>query len=58
MNINIKTIGQLKDYKFFVPSYQRGYRWTQQEVNALLNDIDRFSSKEDKKYCIHPLIVN
>lgn len=57
MNINIKTIGQLKDYKFFVPSYQRGYRWTQQEVNALLNDIDRFSSKEDKKYCIQPLIV-
>ena len=26
--------------EFFIPSYQRGYRWTRTEVKQLLNDID------------------
>ena len=26
-------------YTFFIPSYQKGYRWTEQEVKALLEDI-------------------
>ncbi|ETI91005.1 MAG: hypothetical protein Q607_CBUC00038G0021 [Clostridium butyricum DORA_1] len=57
MSIETKTIGNLKGYNFFVPSYQRGYRWTQEEVNKLLDDINEFSDKDDKKYCIQPLIV-
>lgn len=55
--IEEKTIGELKGYRFFVPSYQRGYRWTAFEVTALLDDIYEFSNQEDKKYCIQPLIV-
>ena len=53
-----KTIAELKGYKFEIPSYQRGYRWTQTEVKALLDDIDEFNTEnETKKYCIQPLIV-
>lgn len=42
-------------YSFFIPSYQRGYRWTEQEVKALLEDINEL--EENNKYCIQPLIV-
>lgn len=57
MEIETKAIGQLKGYNFFVPSYQRGYRWTEQEVNALFDDINDFSTEDNKRYCIQPLIV-
>lgn len=53
----IKTIGQLEGRRFYVPSYQRGYRWTEHEVMALLNDVAEFSTEGDKSYCIQPLIV-
>ena len=52
-----KTILDLKGYRFFVPSYQRGYRWTEHEVKALLDDVNEFSSEGDKQYCLQPLIV-
>ena len=57
MSIVTKVIGDLKDHRFFVPSYQRGYRWTKHEVNALLDDIFEFSTEGGKRYCIQPLIV-
>lgn len=57
MSIITKTIGDLKDHRFFVPSYQRGYRWTEYEVTALLDDISEFSTEGGKRYCIQPLIV-
>lgn len=55
-----KTVLELKDYKFFIPSYQRGYRWTDKDVEALLDDIYEFNAGTDdnpKKYCLQPLIV-
>lgn len=59
MAINMKTISELKGCRFLVPSYQRGYRWTQDEVTALLDDVDEFSTgdKGEKRYCLQPLIV-
>lgn len=56
-DIATKTIGELKDLSFYVPSYQRGYRWTEDEVRALLDDINEFSAVNDSRYCIQPLIV-
>lgn len=32
----LKSINQLLDYKFFIPAYQRGYRWTETQVIQLL----------------------
>lgn len=60
-NENLKTIQDLLDYKFKVPSYQRGYRWEETQVKALLDDILEFSDKQNKQndefYCLQPLIV-
>lgn len=57
--IQLKKIVELKDYKFFIPSYQRGYRWGKQEVNDLLDDIWDFSKKanKDEFYCLQPIVV-
>ena len=59
--IELKTIRDLLGMKFFIPSYQRGYRWTEQQVKDLLNDIWEFSQKENKSigefYCLQPLVV-
>ena len=57
MAIITKTIGDLQDLRFYVPSYQRGYRWMEYEVNALLDDVNEFSTEGGKQYCIQPLIV-
>lgn len=46
----ITSIDELMGRTFFVPSYQRGYRWGRQEVEALLNDLWEFylQTKEKK----------
>ena len=40
-SIELKTLNELSQYSFYIPAYQRGYRWTEQEVIDLLNDIKR-----------------
>ncbi len=45
---------------FHIPKYQRGYRWTQDEVEKLLNDIYEFSTDETNSseyYCLQPIVV-
>lgn len=59
--ISLKCIHDLLDCHFIIPSYQRGYRWTDQQVNDLLDDIWEFSQKEGKTkeefYCLQPVVV-
>ena len=61
--IELKSIRELHGMNFYIPSYQRGYRWTKQQVDDLLNDIDEFIEKSkinnqtDSFYCIQPLVV-
>lgn len=57
-----KSVEELLGYKFYIPSYQRGYRWTVKQVEALLNDLKQFtadSASEGPKvfYCLQPLVV-
>ena len=59
-----RSIGELtlqtKNYRFFIPSYQRGYRWGKDEVLALLNDLLEFlifSENKKEKYCLQPIVV-
>lgn len=61
--ITLKAIGE-EDFlnnHFFIPSYQRGYRWTNKEVTDLLNDIQEFQNKRNKEegefYCLQPIVV-
>lgn len=62
-NIELKSINKLLGMKFFIPSYQRGYRWTEQQVTDLLNDVNEFcpqkvkGTNEDTWYCLQPLVV-
>lgn len=58
--IELNSINELLGMKFFIPSYQRGYRWTDQQVKDLLNDIWEFSKKKKQEYefyCLQPLVV-
>lgn len=52
-----EKVSKLKGH-FFVPSYQRGYRWGQHEVEALLNDIYGCRYLDPGiKYCLQPIVV-
>lgn len=50
---NIKTIKELHEYTFYIPDYQRNYRWTKDEVQQLIDDI--YYSKEG--YSLQPIVV-
>ena len=61
--IEMKSVSNLLGLKFFIPSYQRGYRWNEQQIEDLLNDINDFrpesvnNSDEGTWYCLQPLVV-
>jgi uncharacterized protein with ParB-like and HNH nuclease domain len=59
--IELKSISELLEMNFFIPSYQRGYRWTEQQVKDLLDDIYSFANKKGKTdsefYCLQPVVV-
>jgi hypothetical protein len=43
---------------FFIPEYQRGYRWKTRQVLDLLDDIDEFmNNNSGGMYCLQPLVV-
>ena len=59
-----KSINWLYNKQFFIPHYQRGYRWTDVQVKQLLNDIDSFIPTQLPKnpnqktfYCLQPIAV-
>lgn len=61
--VQLKNIAQLSGMEFIIPDYQRGYRWTEFQVEQLLNDIYEFAKKkntaaeEEKYYCLQPVVV-
>lgn len=45
-----------RNYNFFVPDYQRGYRWGEKEIFALMNDLKDFCQKHKSGfYCLQPI---
>ena len=60
-NFKFLSISELKDKRFFIPNYQRGYKWEKEQVEDLLNDINEFMNADKDKvgmsYCIQPLVV-
>lgn len=63
MDIQFKSIKDLLGVHFFIPSYQRGYRWTEEEVLALLTDLLEYADSKkiaknaSKFYCLQPLVI-
>lgn len=57
------TVFDLMNNHFYIPDYQRGYRWTEIEVTKLLEDLEDYFNKfaKDPKsnefYCMQPLVV-
>lgn len=58
--IEIKSISQITG-KFFIPDYQRGYRWEETEVSDLMKDLLAFyvayKENKEKSYSLQPLVV-
>ena len=52
--LETKLVGDIQG-SFFVPSYQRGYRWGEEEVIRLLDDI--YSTEGKRNYCLQPVVV-
>ena len=48
-----RLVGKIEG-KFYVPSYQRGYRWDKSQVMALLNDV---YDNGEHPYCLQPIVV-
>lgn len=63
-NLELKSISELLDKNFYIPAYQRGYRWSSREVIDLLEDIMEFARKKERNeltskefYCLQPVVV-
>ena len=59
-NVEMRSIEELFDSKFYIPSYQRGYRWTTTQVKELLEDLYDFANKNQDNedyYCLQPIMV-
>ena len=63
-NISLKPICDLLENEhgsptqFWIPAYQRGFRWTPLQVTQLLDDIWEFiQSKKSSFYCLQPLVI-
>lgn len=54
IKLETKLVGDIKG-NFFVPSYQRGYRWSEIEVVRLLDDI--YLTEGKRNYCLQPVVV-
>lgn len=52
-SLKILAVGSI-DGRFFVPDYQRGYRWTEHEVRQLLWDI---RESNGSTYYLQPIVV-
>lgn len=51
----------IKDIRgtFYIPAYQRGYRWGRTQVKTLLNDLYQCmeANGQEKDYCLQPVVV-
>lgn len=54
IKLDTKLVSEIEG-NFYVPSYQRGYRWGKPEVERLLDDI--YSTKGTRNYCLQPVVV-
>lgn len=50
-------VGDLENHHFVVKDYQRGYKWTIQQVLDLLEDVNGFNPESDGFYCLQPLAL-
>ena len=54
MNLEEKIIGVISG-EFVIEAYQRGYRWSKDEIIHLLEDINEIP--DGQNYCLQPIVV-
>lgn len=44
---------------YFIPDFQRGYRWDKDQVLDLLNDINEWNPSDEslERYCLQPIVL-
>lgn len=55
--IDLESICELKNKKFIVPNYQRGYKWRAKDVEYLIEDIAEITQEDHSDYCLQPIVV-
>jgi len=60
-DLQLRSISELMTESFFIPAYQRGYRWTSRQVTELLDDVAAFTRRprpvQGDFYCLQPIVV-
>ncbi len=66
-SIELKSVSDLlvdeygDERRFWIPDYQRGYRWTPLQVTQLLDDVWEFVQREagsrQSFYCLQPVVI-
>lgn len=59
-NPRVRPLLRLLKYNFYIPRYQRGYRWGKQEITELLNDLLHYHNlmkQINPFYCLQPIVV-
>lgn len=58
--LKLFSVYELLEKNYFIPSYQRGYRWGTRQIQDLLDDLFTFAMdvKDEKSfYCLQPIIL-
>lgn len=57
--LELKAIPDLFNKNFFIPDYQRGYRWGERQVEQLMEDLTDFFGPKGigSFYCLQPVVV-
>ena len=66
-HIRLKSVYELRldesgaPTRYYIPAYQRGYRWNETQVTQLLQDIGEFTQRKNPQpeefYCLQPLVL-
>jgi len=60
-DLQLRSVNELMTDSFFIPAYQRGYRWTSRQVTELLDDVAAFTLRpkpvQGDFYCLQPIVV-
>ena len=59
-SLNLLAIPELCNKNFFIPDYQRGYRWGDTQIRQMLEDIYSFIYDKNAAgsfYCLQPVVV-
>ena len=59
-HVELRAVQTLLGKRYYIPSYQRGYRWTTKQVTQLLDDLLEFFKLKKRKgefYCLQPIVV-